>query len=49
MSSTANTLVRSIMAGACAVTFSNPIWVVKTRLQLQTNIDPELISCFSRK
>ena len=26
------------------MTCCNPIWVVKTRLQLQTNVDPELIS-----
>lgn len=44
MSPTVNALTRSILAGATAVTFSNPIWVVKTRLQLQTNVDPELIS-----
>lgn len=44
MSPTLNALIRSILAGATAVTFSNPIWVVKTRLQLQTNKEPELIS-----
>lgn len=44
MSPTVNALIRSILAGATAVTFSNPIWVVKTRLQLQTNKEPELIS-----
>ena len=46
MSPTVNALTRSILAGATAVTFSNPIWVVKTRLQLQTNVDPELISLY---
>lgn len=44
MSSTLNALCRSIIAGATAVTFCNPIWVVKTRIQLQTNVEPELIS-----
>jgi len=39
-----NALIRSVLAGATAVTISNPIWVVKTRLQLQTNKEPELIS-----
>ena len=44
MPSSLNALSRSVLAGACAVTCCNPIWVVKTRLQLQTDIDPELIS-----
>ena len=44
MSPTLNALTRSILAGATAVTFSNPIWVVKTRIQLQNNVEHELIS-----
>ncbi len=44
ISPTMNALIRSVLAGATAVTISNPIWVVKTRLQLQTNKEPELIS-----
>ena len=44
MPTSLNALSRSILAGACAVTFCNPIWVIKTRLQLQTDVDPELIS-----
>ena len=46
MSPTLNALTRSILAGATAVTFSNPIWVVKTRIQLQNNVEHELISFF---
>ena len=46
MSSTLNALSRSILAGATAVTFCNPVWVVKTRIQLQNNVEHELISFF---
>ena len=43
-----NALIRSVLAGATAVTISNPIWVVKTRLQLQTNKEPELATTNTR-
>ena len=46
MSPTVTAMTRSILAGATAVTFSKPMWVVKTRLQLQTNVDPELLSLY---
>ena len=48
MSPTINALFRSILAGATAVTFCNPIWVIKTRIQLQNNVEHELISIYHK-